>query len=132
MEADAGAHIEFCIGVVDRVEAPEERKAVIEAVPPVLPTVEEEKGKEPGGPGGKGQQMQDAEMVGMGKGGDGKESEGEREREPRVESCESEVGTKVGEAPGSRGEHGREGFGGPEKGKGEGGREIAGIHGASR
>lgn len=108
VKANAGTGIEFGIGVVDGMEAPEEGKTMIEAMPPVLPAVEEDKAEDPVQGGGKREEGEQAQVVRACEVGDREQRESESEGEGGIDRGEPEVCGVVGETPTTRREHGRE------------------------
>lgn len=66
VEAMGGGDIHEWVGVMNAMEAPEERDAVVEAVPGVHPEIDEEEGGDEGGPGRQCEPVQKAKGVGLG------------------------------------------------------------------
>ena len=53
VETHTGTGIHLRIGMVDRVKAPQQRHAMIEAMPPILPAIEQDDASAPVQPGGQ-------------------------------------------------------------------------------
>ncbi len=134
MEPAGGGDIHAGIGMMDAMEAPEKRHAVVEAVPGVHPEVEEEKDAGEMGPGGKLQpvreDVEEAEAMGFGPAGDGPpEGDGEGGGKGGIEDAEGEIAQGVdGALPGGGGEEGEEGG---EGFPGEEGQQERGAGGAA-
>lgn len=97
-----GGDIHAGIGVMNAMEAPEERDAVVEAVPGVHPEVDEEEGSDEGGPSGQSEPIEKSEVVGLSPVGSGPpKCDADEGVEGGVDKAEGEIANAVAEAIGS-------------------------------